>query len=228
MKSNRYSNLKFFFERHSWLWWFLQFVLALLLAIGWFFVWKQYQLAISQTWNGNKIAMVNNWSWVLEVKTMANQIIWDVNYWDIIKQPTKAEEKNSQMQIDAKTNLETFFDRRERGDIEKAYIQLDTEIASSEYFQTGNLMRFKNEYLKWKFYLDELTPQGDCKTSIFVDRCEFNFKLRYVSKLRNKSITEKRYAKMLINKDKFDYFKVWSLSCIDKNCENNPLFWSWS
>ena len=211
-----------FFERNNGLRWFLSLMFAFMGFIWGFFVWKNYQVNISQKTNSSTSSIVFQTSWFLQASDIGNTYNWNVT-----KKATQIEEENAKMEKDARINLEAFFRRRARWQIQDAYKQLDQELSKDQYFQVHNLLSFKRIILRGFFYLDNLVLQSPCQSSRYVDRCEFNFTLKYINKLINKRIAEKWHIDMIIDKNQFNYFKIWKITCIDKNCENNPLFWTW-
>lgn len=202
--------------------WIIGTLITIVLSIIWWLYFSDNEPSQANDWNNNIQVAQDSGTINLNV----NQAWWDIYNvkGNFIKNSTEIENEYKKMQFSAKTNLEAFFRRRERGDILGASRQLDKYMLPSPFFQTWNMTKFITEYLVWGFYLDEILPLWDCQSSKYIDRCEFDFKLRYVNKQLKRKVIEKWHVEMLINKDEYDYFKVWKLNCIDKNCENNPLF----
>jgi hypothetical protein len=208
-----------FFNKHAGLWWFLALILVI---IWWLFFsnsWGIQKNIINNSQNNNiveNLKQVSNWD--------NNTIIqWNNNTVLQQKSPTTTEEKEFGQWSECETTFRAFIRRINRNDFDYAFSLFDKYLRKIEYFSVENLKNFKQNFVKTNLEIWEINKKF-IDNSKFVSRCEFDFKLRYLNKIDWRDRIEMWKWVVLKNKDEVDYFQIWQLKCLDKKCENNPLF----
>lgn len=214
----KFSEYKFldFFNNHWWLWWFLWVLFAIIIAlITWiFFSNTSWNIENNNINNSQNINITSN-SWQIA--------IWDDNTLIQNKLPTNTEQKQYKQWEECETTFRAFIRRINRNDFEYAHNLFDKYLKTSTYFSIENLEKFKTKFVQKDLEIWEINKKF-IDDSDFVSRCEFDFKLRYLNKNDWKDKIEMWKWVVLKNKDEVNYFQIWELKCLDKKCENNPLF----
>lgn len=208
LKKNKFAD---FFNRYSWLWWFIAIIVMLILGI---FFSNSWYIQNNNIDNSQSINISWN-SWQVA--------IWDNNKLIQNKIPTSTEENEYNQWAECETTFRAFIRRLNRDDFDYAYSLFDKYLSKVKYFSVENLKEFKLSFVKTDLEIWEISKKF-IDNSKFVSRCEFGFKLRYINKKDWKDRIEMWKWVVLKNKDEVDYFQIWELKCLDKKCENNPLF----
>lgn len=201
--------------------WTIWIIVTILLSIFWW-IFFQSQLQIPITNNINKSNNVVN-SWYIISNNVWQIAIWDNNKQIQNKLPTKLEENQNQQWHECESQLRAFYRRLSRNDIKWSYSMFDEYLMKSQYFSENRLQYFINNIVHLnsieiqnleKIYIDD---------SVYIARCEFNFKLKYIDKNKNNDVIELWKVTLIKDKSKYNIFKLWELKCIDLSCENNYL-----
>lgn len=218
-------NLKKFSKTQLFIWITL---LASIIWIFWPFLfsnWDEIEFN-SATEHGN----INNQKWNNNVVVNTIETGWNVTITENIvnnitenKIPTKIEEEKEKQWDECKMVFDAFIRRLNRSDYSWAYKMLDKHMKRVDFFSVDSLKIFKESFVKtdleiWSF------DRKSTANSDFVARCEFHFNLRYLNRIDDKDRIEMWKWVVLKNKDEVNYFEIGELKCLDKKCENNPLF----
>lgn len=219
----KFSEYKFlnFFENKAWLWWFLALIFVIIWWIFFSNSWNIENTIINNSWTTENN---NNNSQNINITSNSWQIaIWDDNTLIQNKTPTNTEQKQDKQWEECETTFRAFIRRINRNDFEYAHNLFDKYLKTSTYFSIENLEKFKTKFVQKDLEIWEINKKF-IDDSDFVSRCEFDFKLRYLNKNDGRDRIEMWKWVVLKNKDEVDYFQIWELKCLDKKCENNPLF----
>lgn len=221
-----------YIKKHEKIIMFIIWLLALIVAVFQLFQKSDWNNTnqITNSWSQNNILQTNSWnisqnisSWNINIQSNNWQIaIWSNNNLVQNKLPTEIEEKQTKQWEECETTLRALFRRLNRNDFESSFALFDEHLSKSKYFSIGNLKRFRTDFVTWDLEIWELNRKF-IDNSVFVARCEFDFKLRYINKNDWKDKIEMWKWVVLKDKDKVDKFQIWELKCLDVKCENNPL-----
>lgn len=206
-----------FFEKYPWSWGFI----SVLVAIMAFYYSANALLSFSNSWDNQHLNNISN-SWSIS----GVMVVWEKNSVSVtnneLKSPTVTEEAQSAQWGKCETKLRAFYRRLDRDDIKSARGLFDDHMIKENVFLEDRLKKFILDRVAWIFFLEKI-QRWWIDNSDYVDRCEFNYFLRYTDKKLQILRNEWWHAVILMDKDKVSDFQIGQLTCFDKNCEDSPL-----